>query len=430
MRRTLTNLAAVAILAVKSPLARLGLIRRTCAWRRATGIGLRSQSSKFCLAAFGLDLWSDCDTPPDRPARADIEKHFIHRWGAFLADEPCAHWRVEERRGCCYSVAVPRPPGVRRGDAESHGRDESVCAVWFEHVTGVAFDELRRFEPPEFMSLETARPELLNVVCRVSPDGRTADVWMLIHHAVADGAPMQEMLTRLERSWGLREAVVYPRPEQWRPRSMPRPWYRRGERPLGQLLDFVDFTPLLSARRKISAEPPPTIAALLIWHVARQPGFEDKRFASTVDVPAGGAEPRCVDFVVIRPADYADLPTFSKEFDRQVEACRTRLSQTRAAIRAISLLPPRLAMAALTLNPERTNATFGTVGLTILRDAKVFLAPMTDTGFDDGFVAIGGMSLPTADDRRVGAVSVKGTSGKSEAVLIALRNAVAQMSTF
>ena len=147
-------------------------------------------------------------------------------------------------------------------------------------------------------------------------------------------------------------------------------------------------------------------------------------------MPAGGAEPRCVDFVVIRPADYADLPTFSKEFDRQVEACRTRLSQTRAAIRAISLLPPRLAMAALTLNPERTNATFGTVGLTILRDAKVFLAPMSDTGFDDGFVAIGGMSLPTADDRRVGAVSVKGTSGKSEAVLIALRNAVAQMSTF
>jgi hypothetical protein len=258
-------------------------------------------------------------------------------------------------------------------------------------------------------------------VCRLSSDLRVVDVWMQFHHAAVDGVPMQEMMSRLERAWGKAEDVTYPAPGEC---PHPGPWHRPGERPIHHARDFVDFAPLLAARRKLDVSPRPAVAALLLWHLAKQGGFRDKRFASTVDVPARGDSPRCVDFVVIRPADFADLPSFAREFDRQVEACRTRQSATRAAMQTLTLLPPRLALAALKQNAARTNETFGTVGLSILRDAQVFLAPMSDTGFDDGFVSIGNMELPCGDGRRVGSVSVKGDPGKPEALLAAVRSAV------
>ena len=46
--------------------------------------------------------------------------------------------------------------------------------------------------------------------------------------------------------------------------------------------------------------------------------------------------------------------------------------------------------------------------MTIIRDAKVFVAPMTDLGLGHGFIAIGNTNLPTADGRRVAAVTIKG----------------------
>jgi hypothetical protein len=53
---------------------------------------------------------------------------------------------------------------------------------------------------------------------------------------------------------------------------------------------------------------------------------------------------------------------------------------------------------------------------------------MSDTGFADGFLAVGGMDLPAPDGQRVGSVSIKGDAGKPEALFRALRNAVVESS--
>jgi hypothetical protein len=50
---------------------------------------------------------------------------------------------------------------------------------------------------------------------------------------------------------------------------------------------------------------------------------------------------------------------------------------------------------------------------------------MSDPGYDDGFLAIGRMDLPTADgDGRVGAASAKGDPGKAAQLLASLRDGV------
>jgi hypothetical protein len=401
VRRTLTNLAALGVLAAKVPASKLGLIRGTCGWRRTTGIGLKSVASKFTLTAFGLH------SGYQGTSRVTASDTVFERLSKFFTGEPSAALRIVERRGCLV--------GTLTGDG---------CT--FRYQAGVRDDPRDRFVPPDLCTEQAGGDHVIDVVCRLSPDLRVVDVWMQFNHAAVDGVPMQEMLSRLQRAWGEAEDVTYPAPGE-SPRS--RPWHLPGERPIHHLSDFLDFAPLLAARRNPETPARPAVAALLLWHLAKQDGFRDKRFASTVDVPPAGDEPRCVDFVVIRPADFADLPSFSREFDRQVEACRTRRSATRAAMQTLALLPPRLALAALKLNAERTNETFGTVGLSILRDARVFLAPMSDTGFDDGFLSIGNMELPCADGRRVGSVSVKGDAGKPEALLEAIRAAVRGVST-
>jgi hypothetical protein len=262
------------------------------------------------------------------------------------------------------------------------------------------------------------------------PDGRTADVWMQVHHAAADGAPMQELLGQLRKALGEREQVLFPAPETWRPLAVARPWHLPGDRPIEHALDFLDFTPLLELRRELNSfrekrgTSPATVGATLVWSLSRQADFRGKRFAVTVDVPATPREPRCVDLVVTRPDAFPDLDSYVDDFNAQVAACRKRRSPTRRAMQAMALLSPTAALSLLRLNAERTRETFGTVGLSLLRDAQVFLAPMSDPGFDDGFLAIGRMDLPTADGRRVGAASVKGDRGKPERLLRALRAAV------
>ena len=91
----------------------------------------------------------------------------------------------------------------------------------------------------------------------------------------------------------------------------------------------------------------------------------------------------------------------------------------------MALLPAGLQIRSIRNHLGIVNETYGTIGLTVLRDAKVFVAPISDVGFDDGFIAAGSMLLPAADGRFVGAVTVKGPAEKVRAYPPAIRRAVA-----
>ncbi len=93
---------------LKKPLASAGLIRPMCGWRRTACIGLQSEGSKFCLTAFGLDLWSDVSNPPAQPTREEAERHFCERFMSFLRGESCSHVGVVRAQWLLLRVKVDR----------------------------------------------------------------------------------------------------------------------------------------------------------------------------------------------------------------------------------------------------------------------------------------------------------------------------------
>jgi hypothetical protein len=64
------------------------------------------------------------------------------------------------------------------------------------------------------------------------------------------------------------------------------------------------------------------------------------------------------------------------------------------------------------------------LGLTVLKHASVFGTPCADAGHPDGFMAIGNVSLPATDGRRVGSVTIKAPAEKITDYAENLRQAI------
>jgi len=316
----------------------------------------------------------------------------------------------------------------------------SACCVSFEPVD--VADPAARFRPPDFHARRTLGFGVLNVVMRLGQDLRTIDVWMSAHHVGLDGVPLQELVSGLERAWGASERVVFPAADLERPFMRARVCSGPGEREVHEILAFVDFSPVLALRQALNASHagaaggPITFGAVIAWLLHLEPEFAGVRIASTVDVAASGGYDRDVDVVPLRPADYATdgdpwagFVEFAAEFNRLLALSRARTSPLRRGMQTAGLLPPVIHSHAVRSNPAAVDDTFGSLCVTIIRDAKVFVAPMTDLGLGHGFFAIGRIDLPAADGSRVGAVSIKGDAGTIAGHHAALRRAIARSAT-
>lgn len=466
-------------------------------WRRTIGLGLRSEATRFGLASLGLALAGNESSAastdelarrlasflagePEARWALEPRRHWVERipWPhpdlvlAEFADDgtlhslaPCLHpaspvgltatqkTAVADAIVAAHAATRSLPEVARPGQllagalhqlrAKFGGQGNAAPCRYCRRLLAATCLSLepmpavsrRRCLPPDFTRRRGLGFGFLNVVARVMPGGRAVDLWWNIHHAAADGAPMQEMLGRLAQNWGVAESPLWPQGDgswtpAWVPCQMP-----AGERAVHLLVDFVDFTPLLRWRARLMAElrsrfaQAAPVSALLLWCLARQPEFAGRRFATAVDVPAQGRYARAVDLVAIRPADYCGrregLAEFARDYLELTAAARRRATRSYAAMRWLALAAPALAARALTLDPERTRATFGTVGLSMLKDASVFTAPMADAGWDDGFIAIGNLSLPSTSGGPVAAVTIKGEADRIAAYPAALRRAVA-----
>jgi len=326
---------------------------------------------------------------------------------------------------------IQRPRAIRRAvDASVTAaamkayadRVLTACCLSFESVD--LSDPVRRFRPPEFYRRRTLGFGFLSVVMRLAPTGSSVDVWMSAHHVGLDGVPLQELVTGLERTWGRSEPVVFPAPDRDRPFMDARICSVPGERAVEEMLTFVDFSPVIALRERLNAKhaaavgAPITFGTLLAWLFSLEPEFAGIRVASTVDVASSGGYERDVDVVPLRPADFAvdgdpwnGLVPFASEFNRLIALSRSRTSPLRRNMQTAGLLPPHLHSQAVYSNPASLDDTFGSLCITIIRDASVFVAPMTDLGLGHGFFAIGSASLPSAAGGRVTAVSIKGEAG-------------------
>lgn len=457
--------AAVNVLSLGSVLAGKALVATGLrsvpgGWRGVIGVGLRAEATKFAVSAFGLRPPAS-DLGPALQRFLDAEPHARfcldhQRWltlrlptkhvdvvvqhfaadgtleaiephlgsPAPVADREAVHATiVEAYNRTRHLPEMIRPQALLRelrlGSAYARQLIEACC-VSIER--GAA-----RFVPPEFRHRRNLGFGFLTLVVR--PQHDTVDVWMLAHHTGADGVPMQELATNLERAWGT-EPVEYPGADT--PTFGPRACFHPGEREVYETLTFLDFAPLLALRKQLNTQLPEeiTVGALLQWQLSREPEFTQTKYASTVDVAASQGFERDVDLVVVKPAEFPNtlggLAAYVREFNRLVAAGRARTSPVRSAMRTVELLPPWLQRRGLELNPDDVKATFGAVGLSVMRDAKVFVAPMADIGYAEGFLALGSVALPTADGCRVGAVSIKGTREQVERYPDVLRRMLAR----
>lgn len=484
VRTTLNALAAGFVLTGKSLVA-VGLRSMPDGWREVVGVALRGEQSKFAVSCFGLNVpespetdfearaakhlaaflqtepearyrlwhaaWSVTRSP--RPFVDLIVQHFksdgsLERIEPYLAPEgrsmtpgPAECLRVQDAVVSAYNATRHLPEAVRpmevvadlrgrlTGTSAMHAaRLLSACCASFEPIP----DGTERFAPPEFRTRRGLGLGFLAFVVRPDPTAGTADVWIQAHHIGTDGVPLQELATRLERAWGA-GPVTFPEPDGALVVE-PRPCSVAGERGAYESLSFHDFGPLLALRKRLNGRLVAevggdiTFGCLLLWRLAREPEFAGIKFASTVDVAASGNSRRDVDLVTLRPADFtpddAGLVGYAREFNRLVNGCRGRQSPVRAATQTAALLPAWLHAALLRNSPEAVRDTFGAVGLSVMKEAKVFVGPLSDIGFPGGFLAIGGVGLPTASGGTVGAVSVKGDRAQVETYPAVLRRAL------
>ena len=483
-RLGVTVTAAASVLAGKAMIA-AGLRRPPEGWRRTVGILLRSESTRFALSAFGLRVPASASAGPS--GRDPFQFRTARALQAFLASEPDAHFALEwlppvtnRRRIPAVDLVVLQfgadgsleaiepylsdpPPasdasarvhdaivqgynktsrlpevdrperlldGVRAGLKSAGLRAHEGYAQRLVAASCLSFeaidraDPVQRFRPPPFAARRTLGFGYLSWVARAGASD-TVDLWVSAHHVGLDGVPLQELLDRLERTWGAGETVAFPAAAPGRAFIDPHPCHTPGERAVDQLVTFVDLSPVFALREDLNARHAGafdgllTFGTLIAWLLSQEPEFAGVRIASTVDVPASSGYERDVDVVSLRAADFAtgDGPwggfvEYAREFNRLIAAARARTSPVRAGMQTAGLIPAWAHAAVVRANPPALDDAFGTLCVTIVREARVFIAPMTDLGLTHGFFAIGSARLPSDTGAAVTSVSVKGEAGR------------------
>ena len=391
--RALDLLAGVGLLSVQQLLMRAGLRGRVDGWRRAACVVLRGDASTFILSAFGLAAGSDLSSSK----LSDMQSQIRRRLFTFLRGEPGTHIHIRR---------LPHEDLLKPAEIPS-------VALGFEPWR----DGAVRFVPPTQWPTAVEGPHdaksespLLSIVIRVHEAGG-CDVWMRCNHAGIDGVPAQELLSRLEMAWG-KSPVLYPTPQEFEPFARPRGCGAGAAPDIAEVQTFLDFAPVIAWRkaRNATLPEPMTLSAALMWRLSRHERFARLHIGTTVEVAASGPLSRGVGVVVARPGALpADgLAEFVREFNRQMELTRRRESAACRTLDAVARVHPRLAGDLLRHTLHTQPKAFGTLAITMIKDAKVFGAPIADAGHRDGFLAIGDVGLPTADGRRVGCVCIKG----------------------
>ena len=278
---------------------------------------------------------------------------------------------------------------------------------------------------------------LLNVFVRIHPDLSEADLWIQYHHVPVDGLAMQEVLSELKAEWGEAGKMCFPAP------GSPAAEVEIQETPhkgLFRARAFFRFDGLLEMRRRLNQKHqremrgPATIAGMILWGLAKSPQLHDAKMLFPVDVEPGSAPEgkppqrfeRELSLVFIRPSDYmthaekmGGFLLFQREFNRRLKKTRYRCSETYEMLELLSMIHPLFYYYAKYLMPREFHDVVGTFGLSVLRHAEVFIAPVTDLQIR-GFLAFGRMDMPCEGGGTAGCVSICGTREQIEAYLTAL----------
>ena len=306
------------------------------------------------------------------------------------------------------------------------------------------------------LAARTATPEaamsrhpgwgLLNAFVRIHPSLAEADLWIQYHHVPVDGLAMQEVLSELKGEWGEAGPMCFPEPGSPAAAVELQETRRKG---LYRARAFYRFDRLLELRKRLNRDyaaqmrGPATIAGMILWGLAKSPDLHDVKMLFPVDVEPGQAAgegrqrfERELSLVFIRPSDFmtrseemGGFLSFQREFNGRLKKTRYRCSETYEMLELLSMIHPLFYYYAKYLMPDAFQDVVGTFGLSVLRHAEVFIAPVTDLQIR-GFLAFGRMDMPCRGGGTAGCVSICGTREQIGAYLTALDRISADYESF
>ncbi len=273
-----------------------------------------------------------------------------------------------------------------------------------------------RFLTPDLKRYHHPGWGLCGIICRFSADLAEADLWWQFNHVMVDGAPMQDVLTKLKQEWGTVGHIVFP--------------------PLNGLISppeimdcgngvfrarfFADFTPLMRLRNSLNRmclnemNGKASFAALIMWGLSRHPYFSKRKMLLPVDFHNQDGN-RQLGLLIMRPAlfDQSRTPLasycrFQTEMNRKLEETRNGYAESSEFLALCSMLHPVFYLLTQKLAPKALEEIVGTMGISIIADAEVFVSPLTDFQID-GFMSLGSALIPTLNGRRAGSVCICGT---------------------
>ena len=123
------------------------------------------------------------------------------------------------------------------------------------------------------------------------------------------------------------------------------------------------------------------------------PSLKDRKFLFPVELaecPITKQE-RAPSAMFIRPSEFIDIKNpvkgfcdFQYEFNRRMNATRARKSESYELIELYALTFPLLYTFTRKMMPEALGEFVGTVGITMIKDADLFITPLSDVQ-SDGF---------------------------------------------
>ncbi|OGV19607.1 MAG: hypothetical protein A2X47_00575 [Lentisphaerae bacterium GWF2_38_69] len=273
---------------------------------------------------------------------------------------------------------------------------------------------------------------LLNIKCRLLEDLSECDIWVQYHHVPVDGLPMQEMMHSLKAELGDRGKIIYP------------PFHSIASKPeiiyFGNMLFrariFIDFENFLKFRKFLNEKyvnqmhGQATVASLIIWGLSQRKFFRNIKFLFPVDTSVYNDFPqeRSLGILSIRPVKFYNrrdpfegFLNFQHEFNRRLFLTRIGKSETYEFFELVSLLHPSISYIFNKIFPGTIGEVIGTAGITILKDAEMFVSPSTEIQ-RHGFMAIGKMDNLTEDGKLIGAVNICGTRKQLHEYFLGLGN--------
>ena len=296
---------------------------------------------------------------------------------------------------------------------------ERIMSATFLYFEGLPQDpaeaQMRRFKTPDFKRARHPGWGLLCIAVRFTTDLSEADLWWQFNHVPVDGAPMQEALTELKRQWGAAGNVVYPAMNGTitRPETM-----YCGDR-IFRARFYMDFSPLMKIRKYLNANyrnemnGSASLAGLLMWGLSRHPFFRRMKMLLPVDWYDSNQE-RELGLLIIRPGVFdEETPRqsffrFQREMNRRLAGIRHGNSESLEFLALCTMLHPMFYLLVKKIAPAALSEIVGTMGISIIRDAEVFVSPLTDLQ-SNGFMSLGSTSIPTADGRTAGSVCICGS---------------------